>query len=772
MLIVVVAGIAIAALGIYLLIAGAVALIAWLAQRAARQPVVQPSAPRLVATQTSSTVPAPATHYRSVHPVDPNVFADTTMAEATAIDVFGAWARQLPKVPKDPTSLVRSLELRTRLIGRLTTKLEGRRFRWNEVPYDGRDRPSALPPDTRQLDPWNPPADLRSATRYVGVCVPCAGEGRIPCAPCAGTGRQPCIDCSGAGKVYGTTANGARRMLNCKQCRGKATVVCGTCTKGRLDCPKCWRSGKMERWLSVDGGARNADIQVEPDGDLTRAFVWGRDGVAATREEVAQDAKVLCEVTLPRVITDADLLASVPSAWTAEHWRKIQATLEPGEQVVEQTFTLLEVPSIEVTYALGTERQAIELEGLRMLAPPPGADALLTRRAKSLGRLMVALAMIPLATALVYLVRGSYFFTEGRALAVTAIIGCALGAAVLIYGGAWHATLGRRGARRWVLGAIGPIAIATTTAILVEPTVARARSLVAEGDVTAAKVELHALGARSDPDLAPLWNAVALKDTLAATTCHDAARAAGDLPDGAPEKALAQNHIDTLALAEADASLRASRIDEAEAALACGGRGLRESSAGRGITGRIAVAQGKQCVEARNWECALAAERRVSELGMAPEAPRLRAEVASAMRAELDDAVVHATDEADLAARVTLQQRAFALWTGYSAVDPQPEPPALVTLRRQFAKDEPALRKQEEVARTKAEADARKRRAAEEREEKRRAAAEARERRRQEAAERREAYRPLRCCDGTPSPSCTAGGSRRGCCSHHGGVCD
>lgn len=30
---------------------------------------------------------------------------------------------------------------------------------------------------------------------------------------------------------------------------------------------------------------------------------------------------------------------------------------------------------------------------------------------------------------------------------------------------------------------------------------------------------------------------------------------------------------------------------------------------------------------------------------------------------------------------------------------------------------------------------------------------------------------PLLCCDGTGSPSCTCGNPRRGCCSHHGGVC-
>lgn len=31
---------------------------------------------------------------------------------------------------------------------------------------------------------------------------------------------------------------------------------------------------------------------------------------------------------------------------------------------------------------------------------------------------------------------------------------------------------------------------------------------------------------------------------------------------------------------------------------------------------------------------------------------------------------------------------------------------------------------------------------------------------------------PLRCCDGSNSPSCTCGrANRRGCCSHHGGIC-
>jgi hypothetical protein len=42
-----------------------------------------------------------------------------------------------------------------------------------------------------------------------------------------------------------------------------------------------------------------------------------------------------------------------------------------------------------------------------------------------------------------------------------------------------------------------------------------------------------------------------------------------------------------------------------------------------------------------------------------------------------------------------------------------------------------------------------------------------------ERAERAEirAGAPLLCCDGMPSPTCKCGNPKRGCCSHHGGVC-
>ena len=70
----------------------------------------------------------------------------------------------------------------------------------------------------------------------------------------------------------------------------------------------------------------------------------------------------------------------------------------------------------------------------------------------------------------------------------------------------------------------------------------------------------------------------------------------------------------------------------------------------------------------------------------------------------------------------------------------------------------------------------RRQREAEERERAREARRREEEARREVARQeqlRREANRPrpVRCCDGSASPGCYYGGSLRGCCSHHGGVC-
>src|SRR5690606_35989902 len=110
-----------------------------------------------------------------------------------------------------------------------------------------------------------------------------------------GSGRVGCSGCHGHGKVWGTTSAGQQRLLNCKWCRGRGDVVCRGCTRGRVICPLCEGSKKLERWLDVEESTR-WDIQIEPDGEITRAFRWGADGVPASDAEVEADAKVLARV--------------------------------------------------------------------------------------------------------------------------------------------------------------------------------------------------------------------------------------------------------------------------------------------------------------------------------------------------------------------------------------------------------------------------------------------------------------------------------------------
>jgi hypothetical protein len=761
--ILVVAAIAVAALGVYLLIIGAVALVGWLAAVAARrQPATQ--APHLVPAATPSAAPAPNQQYHVVLSVNATTFDDPAAIERAACGVFAAWARQLPSAPSDPSDAIRGLALRTRLIGRLTTKLDGRRFVWRSGPFRGRDRnTSATAIDPSNLDPYNPPSDLRSRSGYVSLCRSCGGDGRIECTSCGGAARVTCIACNGAGKVDGVTKSGARRLLNCKTCKGKASLACGSCSRGKVDCGACQQSGRVEHWLEVEGGPRNGDVQVEPDGDVTRAFVWGKDGVVATHDEIVRDARIVCSVTHDRQLRPDDLPPEVPSEWRDSYWQPIQARLQPGERVVSQTFTLLEVPSVEVTYAVGRETQAIELEGLRLLAPPVSADQLFRARASGLRRLAYALGAVPLIVGIAYAIRGSYYFAPP----VAGVVFCSALAAALVYGVIWHASL-RGSARRWLASAIVPIGAAIALAIVAEPSEAAARRYIEAGRLDLARTELDALGDARDDDLAPLWADVHLKEALAAKTCSDATQHLTKIASNTPQHAKARAHADALAMGAAETALASNQLVAARSALRCASDDGR-ANPGRILGARIEIAAARSCLDAKDWPCVISRAKEATDLGAGPDADTVRAQAFTAIRTEVDEAIARAKTEKDLAARVRLRRSAIDQWGRYLVAES--EPAELVALKKDATKDEQALAVQEEAARKRREAEEKRlaaeqqrKREAEERAEKRRIAEE-------ERRERASMPRSIRCCDGTLSPSCMCGGSRRGCCSHHGGVC-
>ncbi len=761
---------AIALLGVWLLLIGLVAFATWLIAKVARQTKSAATGASLIAADPGvpSRVPPPNEQYHAVLDVDPVAFDDQVLAEATARRVFAAWARQLPKAPRDASGTIHALTLRTRLVGRLTTRLEGRRFAWRSRPYDGRDRPT-LPPDVGALDPWNPPPNLSQVTRHIVDCAACAGRGTVHCPTCGASGRVTCRNCDGVGKYHGTTASGARRLLNCKGCRGKGSVVCTAgCVKGSVDCRACLRCGRLERWLEVEGGARDGDVQVEPDGDATRAFHWGKDGVPATEEQVARDAKVVCRVRDDRVLTPDDLPAEVPAGWRTANWERIQARIEPGEKVVSQTFELLRIPSIEVEYGLGAERQIVALEGLRMLAPPVTDDRLFAGRASSLRILGVSLGLLPVAMLIVYAARGSYYVTPLLAGMVGAMI--LLGG--IVYATLWHSSLGRRTARKWLATAALPLAAIAGLAIVAEPSLARAKRYVAAGDVQAAARELSALGPRTDPKLASLWNDLRLRQVMVEADADRAAAWAGDLAPDTSQFNTGWAHVDELRLNAARAAIAAGDVKGARASLDQVTRPAAQA-ARTTLLDDLYIAEWRGCVKEEDWPCAADYLEKADTGRLGDAGATARSETLAALQARTSALVDAAAHEADLERRVAALAAAERVWSMQMQAERKPAPVALLTLRAEYQHEAANLAKQQEATRRRLEAEAKKRRAAEEREHKRQQAAAERERKREEAEARRREREPtrLQCCDGSISPSCSCGGSRRGCCSHHGGVC-
>lgn len=757
-----VGAVVVAAIGVYLLIIGAIALVGWLYARAARRSrEAAPPVRVALAAAGASTAAAPVQRYFPAAAVDSAAFEDARLLEESVRRVFGAWARQLPRAPAQPEGHLRSVALRRHLVGRLVTRLDGRRFSWRAAPYLGRASiPRTAPLDPRRLDPHAPPADLRRQSSYAEDCATCAGAGRCACFSCGGAAKVTCPGCGGAGKLYGLAKNGARRLLNCKTCKGKCVIACAACARGLVTCSGCSGAGRIERWLEVEGGPRNADVQVEPDGFITRAFAWGQDGVMAADEEISRDARVVCAIAQPRLLTLEELPQQVPEEWRRAHWAALQAKLAPGERVLEQRFTLLEVPSVEVGYAVGQSAQTIELEGLRLLAPPLSADLVFSRRAEALRTLAWGLAAVPAMVGILYLARGNYYATPPM-LGVVACIALAAAVGYVVFA---QTSLGRP-ALRWLGAAVVPLVGAAAFAVAAEPSEREARSLLEAGQLPRARVELEALQV---PATHPLWQELHLKEVLSQPSCDKAARHLSELSPEAAQYLQARRHADALALAEAKQVVAERRFAALEPALACASEELRASKEAEELRQQAKRGVVQDCLRDARWSCAFDA---VAELSDPEDREHVGTAAREQLRAWLAPALADREPGDDLSEVVRRRQEGVELWTRY-LLPPEGERPAeLRALEGKLAKEQRELEKQQLAEERRRQAAARRQQQEEER---RRVAEERAERRRLAEERRRErasSYGAVQCCDGTLSPSCMCGGSLRGCCSHHGGVC-
>lgn len=720
--------------------------------------------------------------YYAAAQLQPAVFEDHNALREAGIEVFGVWSRSLPKAPSDVTQLVRDVSTSERVVGRLVSECSGRHVAWQAKPYRGRKKVVAPPIEPASVDPWTTSAtELSDVSRHYAKCGICTATGRVGCGTCSGTGRTACTQCSGAGKVYGTTAHGHQRMLNCKTCRGKGDTKCSDCTRGKKKCADCDGSKKVEQWLEISEAVRQ-DIQVEPDGHATQAFPWGQDGVVATDAEIALDATVLLTMAAAEAVSPESLRAAgVPQNWIAENWQDIQPRLQPGERVCSQSFTLLKIPSVSVTYGMaGSVTQTLTLEGRRLLGPPPTVDRLFKARAGWLSVAGWLLAAVPLAVGLIYLARGSYF----HSLAVLGLVASVGIASVAGYGFAWNATLGRRTARRWGAPGVAALVMAAILGVVAEPSIDTARSLVASGDRDAAVRELEQLGGRVNARLRSSYAKLDLTEIKASQTWSAAWSIARSMPTDLPERAAAEGHVRSLFLAALAQRINGEQYGLAEDLLNKAPDPLKTGPEVQRSWQRIHSAVSKSCLAARKWSCALGRANALGAVGAPIAGQTLHAQIVKGLRVQADSATTEARQINDRADRFAQSKAAAALWALWATQQPESDPPKeVVELRAVIARDGKVLKAQAaRAARIAAKAQARAdRRAArgQARADRRAAKAQARadrlaarKRAREDRARRRRARQDaaLMCRDGSLSPTCTCGGRRRGCCSHHGGV--
>jgi hypothetical protein len=373
-----------------------------------------------------------------------------------------------------------------------------------------------------------------------------------------------CPECKGTGKAYGIASNGSRRKMNCKNCARVGTIPCSSCSDGRVRCRTCSGSGRFRRWLEVVEKSHH-DVQIEPDGELTRPFAWGTDGTTATAKEIEVDARIVLEVASQGPTSrEALQAASVPSEWLEAHWRNIQPKGRPGERARKQTFWLLEVPSVEVAYSLGAGPEGeVAFEGRRLLAPAASGDEQFAARARRIGRVrrlvLGAAMLLPLA----YVTRGPHFWSAG-------VLGVALAALATV--GAVdrflrEATLGHRRARVWA-ALTGVTAMAASAfAAASEPSLRSVRREIAANHFDAAGLELTAVGGPTEAGLEGTWADLQLARTVAAADLTEAIRAAKEVPSGLPQRLAATRHVHDLAVREITSRLVSRRPREAKAIL-------------------------------------------------------------------------------------------------------------------------------------------------------------------------------------------------------------
>lgn len=667
--------------------------------------------------------------------------------------VIQAWQALRPTlIPRSQfTSSVLSVTRRQERYARARYDIAERAFVRKTEPAVGVRKQALEEVKESALDPWDvDPAKLPSDTRQVCTCFECGGTKEVQCSACNAVGRLRCSTCNGSGQVVGQ-----RGPKNCPSCRGRGNVDCPNCTNGMCACATCERTGKVYTWLEITGSPRR-EVCVDDPNLASRLHPNVADANDFDRSSWSNTLDAQVELDVARV---SGLPTSLHPRLDARRDRIMNVRVQ---QFVANIFEL----KYGTVFGIGI----VEFAGSPLRITHIDRAPLKRRSSRAfLAGLFGIVATLFAVGA--YCGRHEWYSHHGAWPAAfgLALIGCAF---VTIATFGWTRRTNARTRMSTLtptLVAIAAAASSTLVLALSRPSIATARNALTTGNLEDAALAANALRATGhrDANLDLLLDDIHLHELREAASLESAAESAARPWNRDASRATATSWLRNEALKYA----RAAR-DRGDGPMLGRIAELISNQLpddARTLRGDASYLVGLSCVSSDDAECAESQWKALHGLGEGEHAIALRDALASLCRTRLQDSVAKAANEQDPSAAVRTLEGAIEIiaMLGRIGVSASEDTTSRIALDLDRAKSAALRVERQEAIRIAREAAAEERRAVLER--KRAEAASRREEQRE--AQRERQYAPLRCCDGTDSPSCICGGSHRGCCSHHGGVC-
>ncbi len=698
--------------------------------------------------------------------------------ERVAEDVAARAALRVGSLPGTFRALISERTVAPEAYRRVAYQIEHRTVVLRLAPAIGVRKPElGSIPRADRIDPWS--VDVRSlpsATRTAAMCPSCEGSKKRACSACAGGGRVGCSGCGGGGRVQGQ-----RGPKNCPSCRGRGDVKCPACRAGRVPCEPCGARGRVYAWLEIQA-SHSVQMKLSPRDDVGALHTDADDPADLDRDPGTYEVPL---------VADSGWMGPDVDGFPPE----LRETVDPGrDRVLRVRIQRFETPVHSLHYATRVGEGTIRVAG----SPPRvlgGSTWGPLQRKTLLG--VAAGAFAGLAGVMVlgaYLGRASWFVEHGNGgwIALLTLGAC--------FGSTWlaHTLLMRKPVRgRWRVEAPA-LALATTGVLMAlawftgGPTAQSVATALDRADLEAAREELEALAVVGADEEAYS----ALRERVDIAEREEKRRdrerrdkthlASVEARTGAIESAKAARGIwhepeyaqrgTAVARQRGEAELAAAlRAEDAEAL----GR-LAQAFAeldldfARRVARRASLVTAEACRRKADFACA---KKELTDWdpkkGSAETADEHR-RVLELTLADLKVAISEATaTNGDLDQRKTALEQGVLRVAIYTELTDVPPPTTTATLHKALHKVDKAIAKQQAKVRA---TEARKQQMAARAAKRAQQAAARRERRSKKASTGTRTRSSggggrVSCCDGTTSPSCHYGGSLRGCCSHHGGVC-